>query len=241
MPRSVVRAAIHSSDVQQEEKFMPLNLTTSEGEFTPFIKYNAKAGRFYVRPDGGTEDVEITNPTLAIDLAYIKTGWIYFADGAGPEKVWDPSNEHAAPRPSGPKKFKRGFEVQTFSNALIPGTQEKIGLREFSSTANNVIEAIKEIYAKFEGGAAANRGKVPVFHCTGVKPVEGTYGTNYKPLFELKQWVDRSHIPPFDEVKQQLAQAPAKSVAAQQGRPQPKAVSQQSEDPAADMDDEIPF
>jgi hypothetical protein len=56
---------------------MPLNLTTSEGEFTPYIKYNAKAGRFYVRPDGGTEDVEISNPVLAFDMANIKTGWIY--------------------------------------------------------------------------------------------------------------------------------------------------------------------
>jgi hypothetical protein len=185
---------------------MPLNLSTSEGEFAPYIKYNAKAGRFYIRPDGGTEDVEISNPVLAFDMANIKTGWIYFAEGTGPEKVWDPSNDHPAPKPPGPKKFKRGFEVQTFSNALIPGTKQKIGLREFSSTAGNVISAIVEMYAEFEAGAVANKGKVPAFHCTGVKPVAGAFGTNYEPLFELKQWVERSRIPEFDEVKQQSIQ-----------------------------------
>jgi hypothetical protein len=185
---------------------MPLNLSTNEGEFTPYIKYNAKAGRFYVRPDGGTEDVEISNPVLAFDMANIKTGWIYFAEGIGPEKVWDPSNDHPAPKPPGSKKFKRGFEVQTFSNALIPGTKQKIGLREFSSTAGNVISAIVEMFNEFETGAAANKGKVPVFACTGVKPVIGAFGTNYEPLFELKQWVERSRIPEFDEVKQQAIQ-----------------------------------
>jgi hypothetical protein len=185
---------------------MPLNLSTSDGEFIPFIKYNAKAGRFYVRPDGGTEDVEIVNPVLAFDMANIKTGWIYFAEGSGPEKIWDPSLDHMAPKPPGPKKFMRGFEVQTFSNALIPGTKQKIGLREFSSTAKNVNEAIIEMFNEFEVGASSNKGKVPVFHCTGVTPVPGTYGTNYKPRFELRQWVERSRVPQFDELKQQPIQ-----------------------------------
>jgi hypothetical protein len=155
-------------------------------------------------------------------MAYIKTGWIYHPEGAGPEKVWDPSNQQMAPKPPGPKKFKRGFEVQFFSNALIPGTKEKIGLREFSSTANVVLESINEMYEEFEAGAAKNPGKVPVYHLTGVKPVEGSYGTNYKPLFVLKQWVDRSLIPDFDRVKEEPPQ--------------------DSEHPAGDaMDDSIPF
>ena len=74
----------------------------------------------------------------------IKTGWFNYTEGQGPEKVWDPSREQMAPKPPGPKKFRRGFEVMTFSNTIIPGTKppQKIGLREFSSTASNVIAAI---------------------------------------------------------------------------------------------------
>lgn len=202
---------------------MPLNLSVGDADFTPFIKYNAKAGRFYVRADGQTEDVEIHNPTLVFDMWNIRTGWIYYAEGAGPEKVWDPSNDNPAPKPPGGKKFKRGFEVQTFSNALIPGTTQKIGLREFSSTAGNAINAIVSMFNQFEAGAPSNKGKVPIFACTGVKPVTGTFGTNYEPQFELKGWIERARIPELDEVKQQTI---------------PVA---QTENPGGDMDDEIPF
>ncbi len=176
---------------------MPLNLSVSDGEFTPYLKYNAKAGRFYAKPEGGDE-VEITNPVLAIDMANIRTGWIYYPEGAGPEKVWDPSPEIAAPKPPGPKKFKRGFEVQVIGNADIPGTNQRIGLREFSSTASNVITSILRMHAEYEAGLAANPGKVPVYSCAAVKPINGSYGVNYEPLFKLVKWVERSYVAEFD-------------------------------------------
>lgn len=178
---------------------MPLNLTVGDADFTPFMKYNAKAGRFYIRPDGATEEVEIVNPVLAFDMANIRTGWIFYAEGSGPEKVWDPSPTQMAAKPNGPRKFKRGFEVMVFGNGTIPRTTQKIGLREFSSTATNVITAILNMHAAFEAGLAANKDKVPVFACEGVKPVAGSYGTNYEPLFALKGWVERSRVPEFDE------------------------------------------
>lgn len=177
---------------------MPLNLSVSDGDFTPYLKYNAKAGRFYAKPEGG-EEVEITNPAIAIDMAGIKTGWIFYPEGAGPEKVWDPSPDVAAPRPAGPKKFKRGFEVQVIGNALIPGTQQALGLREFSSTASNVITSILRMHAEYEAGMADNPGKVPVFVCKSVKPITGSYGVNYEPIFTLSQWVERSRVSEFDQ------------------------------------------
>jgi hypothetical protein len=178
---------------------MPLNLSVGEGDFTPYLKYNAKAGRFYVKPEGATEEVEIVNPFLAIDMANIKTGWLYYAEGSGPEKVWDPSSSQMAPRPPGPKKFKRGFEVMVYGNAIVPSTNKMLGLREFSSTAGNVISAILRMYAEYEAGAANNPGCVPAYTCNGVKPINGAYGVNYEPLFELRQWVPRAKIPAFDE------------------------------------------
>lgn len=176
---------------------MPLNLSVSDGDFTPYLKYNAKAGRFYAKPENGDE-VEITNPALAIDMANIKTGWIFYPEGAGPEKVWDPSPETTATKPPGPKKFKRGFEVQVIGNAMIPGTQQLIGLREFSSTASNVITSILRMHAEYEAGLTANPGKVPVYVCKSVKPITGSYGVNYEPIFTLVQWVERSRVAEFD-------------------------------------------
>jgi hypothetical protein len=178
---------------------MPLNLSVGDGDFTPFMKYNAKAGRFYVRPEGATEEVEIVNPVLAFDMANIKTGWLFYSEGSGPEKIWDPSLTQAAPKPNDARKFKRGFEVMVYGNGIIPRTNQKLGLRELSSTAANVITAILRMYADYEASVAANPGAVPIFACEGVKPINGAYGVNYEPLFTLKGWVPRSRIPEFDE------------------------------------------
>jgi len=177
---------------------MPLNLSVGDGDFVPYLKYNAKAGRFYVKPEGASEEVEITNPLLAFDMANIKTGWLYYAEGSGPEKVWDPSPTQMAPKPPGPKKFKRGFEVMVFGNTMLPGGKP-LGLREFSSTAGNVIAALLRMHATFEAGGADTVGKVPVFKCIGVKPITGAYGVNYEPQFELTTWVGRDKVPAFDE------------------------------------------
>lgn len=177
---------------------MPLNLSVNDGDFAAYLKYNAKAGRFYAKPEGGTEEVEIHNPLLAFNMAAVRTGWLYYAEGSGPEKIWDPSPQHAAERPPGPKKFKRGFEVMVYGNTVIPGTQQKLGLREFSSTAGNVIAAMLRMHAEYEAGMAANVGKYPVYACDQVKPITGMYGVNYEPIFTLKMWVDRSRVPEFD-------------------------------------------
>jgi hypothetical protein len=177
---------------------MPLNLSVGDGEFVPFIKYNAKAGRFYVKGADGGPEIEVEKPRLVFDMANIRTGWIYYAEGAGPEKVWDPSQTEAAPRPNGPQKWKRGFEVMVVGADNIPGVG-KLGAREFSSTAGNVITSILQMHAEYEAGMKANANKVPFYVCTGVRPISGHYGTNYEPLFRLHSWIDRSKVPALDE------------------------------------------
>lgn len=179
---------------------MPLNLTVNDGDFTPYLKYNAKAGRFYVKPQGreGASDVEIERPVLAFDMANIRTGWLYYSEGSGPEKIWDPSPTQMADRPPGPRKFKRGFEVMVYGNTDIPGIG-RLGLREFSSTAGTVISSILQMHMIYENGITANLRKVPIFGCTGVIAIPGAYGTNYEPAFQLKGWVERAKVPAFDE------------------------------------------
>jgi hypothetical protein len=154
---------------------MPLPLSTSDGDFTPFIKYNTKAGRWYIRDEEGS-DVEVINPKLIFDFDNIKTGWLFFEEGLGPEKIWDPKGD-VAPKPSGPKKWRRGFEVTVYGTDKAFG--KVIGEREFSSTATNCIAAIIDMYKVYEDEKEANAGRLPYFQCTGVKPMQSKHGTNY--------------------------------------------------------------
>lgn len=214
---------------------MPLNLSAGgDGDFTPYLKYNAKAGRFYVRPQNATSDIEVEKPRLAIDLANIKTGWIYYPEGGGapPEKVWDPSLSQQAPRPSGPKKFKRGFEVMVVGGDNIPGVGT-LGLREFGSTAGVVIGAILKMYDLYEVGAAQHPDKVPFFRCTQVLGVDGKYGTNYEPVFSLINWVERKKVPELDAHLATSENAPERSAPSNGHQPPPPRND--------DLNDEIPF
>lgn len=177
---------------------MPLNLSAGgDGEFIPYLKFSAKAGRFYVRSQGSMQDVEVEKPRLLIDMANIKTGWIYYQEGGPPEKLWDASLTVAAPRPAGPRKFKRGFELLVLGGDQLPGIG-KLGLREFSSTAGAVIGAILKMYDTYETGSHSNPGKLPFFANRSVLPIQGQYGTNYEPVFELVSWVERAKAPEFD-------------------------------------------
>lgn len=228
---------------------MPLNLASGDADFTPFLKYNAKAGRFYVRPQGATEDVEVVNPRLAIDMNYIKTGWIYYSqEGGAPEKVWDPTITQMAPRPAGPKKFKRGFELVVFGNDPVHGLNGVLGLREWTSNASNANNAIMKMYEAYEAGITANRGKVPFYVCTRVIPINGSYGTNYEPVFELKAWIDREKVPAFDEHLERAALGSEQTHSGSHngngsgngsGYYQPQ--QQPNGHPGPDLDDEIPF
>lgn len=224
---------------------MPLNLSTNDGDFVPYLKYNAKAGRFYVRPQGAQQDVEVINPRLVFDMANIKTGWLFYQEGIGPEKVWDPDLVNAAPRPAGPRKFKRGFEVMVYGNDDLPGIG-RLELREFSSTASNVIGVINQMYTAYEQGMKANDGKMPFYRCDGVQAIQGAYGTNYEPQFRLIGWVDRIKVPAFDEFVRKThapTPPPAPPVTARNGHDTAGTDPFHLPDgrPNAPMDDSIPF
>ena len=210
---------------------MPLPLSVSDGEFTPYLQYNAKAGRFYVKVQNEQHPVEVNNPRLAFDMANIKTGWLFYQEGAGPEKVWDTGGT-MGPRPAGPQKWKRGFEVMVFGADKLPGIGA-LGLREFSSTASNVISRILLMYEDYEKGMAANPGKVPIYSCVRVIPITGAYGTNYEPEFHLTGWVDRTRIPAFDEYLRGTAAQPSRQ--AVQPQPARARVPEPASDPFADV------
>ena len=167
---------------------MPLNLEPrSNADFLPYLKFNGRAGRWYVRTDTG-EEKEVSPLTAIFDLANIKTGWIHFAEGMAPNAVWDDGPTREAPSPN----HKRGFSVNVFSPKLLGG------LREFSSNSNGSIIAVKELYAEYErqtAGMAYSAGHqpVPVVTCERVDPVKTRLNTNYQPVLRIVKFVPRPH------------------------------------------------
>jgi hypothetical protein len=197
---------------------MPLNIEPRSGEFTSWLKFNSKSGRWYNRDDSG-EEVEIAELIAIFDLATIKTGWIYYAEGEPPQTCWD-TNGAVAPKPANMPKAKRGFSVNVFAPKLG-------GLREFSSTSNGAIIAVRDLYNElFEAAAERLEGKVPVVRCEKVLPEKGKFGTNYRPVLKIVKWVAR---PPG------LPQSPPKEAVVTPASAAPKGTSD------ADLDDTIPF
>ena len=164
---------------------MPLiQVSNGDGNFDTYVKFNAKAGRWYTKPSDGGEEFEIEKEemTAVWDFANAKTGYFLFAEGMAPEKIYDPSLSQAAPKPDNPKA-KRGVEIRLFFKEL--------GVREFSTTSTFVLGQINDIYDQYEAQAGANEGKLPVVQYTGNKKETNKHGTNYAPLLEIVRWVPR--------------------------------------------------
>lgn len=170
-----------------------LNLGNGSGDFVPFVKYNGKAGRWYIKGADGNEQ-EVVNPSFVADFAKIQTGWFYFNAGQAPEKVLDPSLTEAAPKPvltytddKGKVRdcFKRGFVLHLFSPKNFGGVVE------LSSTAQVMLDALKGLWAQYATAPEAAQGKLPVVAVSGVLPVQSKQGTNYSPVMSITGWVDR--------------------------------------------------
>ncbi len=157
---------------------------TGEGNFTVFVKYDAKAGRWFTKEDEKDAPLfEVKDMTAMFDMDSLQTGWFLFAAGMAPVKQFDPSLTEAGSKPEG--KFKRGFQLNVYSEKNL------LGLREFGSTAGVVIEAMNTLHDHWLAGRGDNPGKLPVVKCVGIAPVIGSHGTNYQPQLEIVAWKDR--------------------------------------------------
>ncbi len=213
---------------------MALNLSTNDGEFTPYLKYNAKAGRWFAKDENGTE-IEIPNPRLAIDMENVKTGWICFPTGSAPIYAWDDTNGMRPPRPApvGGNNYKEGFEVNVFGPDKQPGFGGKpLGIRQWTSTANVAKNAFILLHGEFEKNTGDNPGMIPVFQVTGQKLVKGMHGDNFEPTFILQDWIERDKVPAFAELLAKAAPGPTGW---------PAANGEASTEVGEEIDDEIPF
>jgi hypothetical protein len=165
---------------------MPFMQSTSgDGEdFKVYVKYNAKAGRWYTKEDKpDAEEFEVQDMTAVFDFANLKTGWFLFAPGVAPVKQLNDEMRHWAVKPS--PDFKQGFQLNVFSNKNL------MGVREFASTAGAVIDAMNEVYDDYSSDPQSETGKLPIVKCTTVKPITSKHGTNYQPVLSIIGWVDR--------------------------------------------------
>ena len=171
-----------------------------DGEFTVYVKYNAKAGRWYTKDDQpNATEFEVVNMTAVFDIPNLKTGWFLFQAGSAPDKAINPQLAAWGPKPS--DAHKRGFQINLFSDKNL------LGVREFASTAGSVIEAMNGLYDAWLAAPEAAQGKLPVVKCAGVLPVTGKHGVNYAPVLEIVAWVDRPAQ--LGEVTAKAASGPA--------------------------------
>lgn len=185
-------------------------------DFKVYVKYNAKAGRWYTKEDKPeATDFEVADMTAVFDFKSLKTGWFLFAPGVAPVKQLNDELRHWAVKPS--PDFKQGFQIDVFSNKNL------LGLREFASTAGAVIEAMNNVYDDYDSSPESKTGKLPIVKCTDVRPIVSKHGTNYQPVLVITGWTERPA---------ELAEKPA-HVPAPPMQPAP------AFDP--DLDDDCPF
>lgn len=154
-----------------------MSLYTPETNSKPFVKYNAKAGRWFF------QDNEVQNPSFVADFENVKKAYMFYKEGQAPDVVVFPSLDAQVEKPS--ENHKLGLIVEVFSNDLFGGVVE------FSSNSSITCGALSDLYEEYEKGANDNKGKLPVVKVTGAEAISGQYGTNYKPLFEIEKWVDK--------------------------------------------------
>jgi hypothetical protein len=170
------------------------------GDYNDFVKYDANAGRlFRMDKDATTYEqlpVDITTPAprFAIDFGSLEVGYGFFSQGNPPDLRLVP---YGQPLPEQPRdldekkrlKFRPTFRVKLVGKVLD-------GLREWTSQANCVMEAVEDLHQKFKEHPEAQAGKVPIVEMTRTLPVTLGKGkrarTIYAPCFQIIGWTERT-------------------------------------------------
>lgn len=167
------------------------------GDIVPFVKYDARAGRFF-RNDRSQDQsgnytntpVDITSNFRAVmDLENLEVGYLLFAAGAAPAfmlvRLGDPM-----PHKPADGKWKQGVRVMMKLHGVCGGD-----VRETSSNAAAFLKGFDDLHTLYEAGKAANPGKLPIVVLKTTMPITSGSGekksTNYQPVFEIAGWAPR--------------------------------------------------
>lgn len=208
------------------------------GDIVPFVKYDARAGRFF-RNDRSEQNgaysnnaVDITSNFKAVmDLENLEVGYLLFAAGSAPAfmlvKLGDPM-----PHKPADGKWKQGLRVMMKLHADCGGD-----VRETSSNAAAFLKGFDELHSLYEAGKAVNPGKLPIVVLKTTMPITSGSGdkksTNYQPVFEITGWAPRPkdlvHVakgagasPPAQGSSQPAAQSAPSTGSTQVGAPTAK-------------------
>jgi hypothetical protein len=189
---------------------MALGLPPGGGDIIPMIKYDARAGRISRDGDDITQ-----NFSAVFDLAQVDIGWIKFASMMAPDFVLARAGSRVPDRPS--PEHKRGVRLNLLLARSVGGD-----LREFSSAAGCVIDAIDDLHSKYEAAPESKEDKLPIVSLTGSTPIKTTtpkgVTTNYRPNFVITGWTTRPDILPItDGPTAPASRPPSSSQPAQPG------------------------
>jgi hypothetical protein len=184
------------------------------GDIIPFVKYDARAGRFFrndrteINGAYSNNAVDITSSFKAVmDLENLEVGYLLFAAGSAPQfllvKLGDPM-----PQKPTDAKWKQGVRVMMKLHQSCGGD-----VRETSSNAAAFLKGFDELHSAYEASKAANPGKLPIVTLKTTTPITSGSGdkksTNYQPVFEISGWaprpVDLVHVGKGNTVQQQPA------------------------------------
>ena len=194
-----------------------------DGEFTPVLKYDARAGRFFrverVNTGNGFEndDVDITQGVKFLaDFENVEVGYARFSAGQAPDFHLVPIGHQLPAQPSPAALKCRSLHAEVELKEC--GGERPV--REISGASKAFRGAIEAVYRQYLEQRDKNAGKLPVLTCDKITPVKTGSGaqssTNYHPTFRISGWSERKDLVfvPKAVVPSQAAQVLAATVSA---------------------------
>jgi hypothetical protein len=167
------------------------------GDFTPIIKYDARAGRVFRVDREQTTDGFANNPIditatfkAVVDFENIEVGWIDFPVGSAPSFALVPMGNQLPARPS--QKHKNGIRMLV---KLSKGCGGDKPVREIAGTSKAFLGGVEQVYAEYAREKAKYPGQLPVISLVSTTPIVSgngaTKSTNYRPTFRIDGWAKR--------------------------------------------------
>lgn len=217
------------------------------GDIIPFVKYDARAGRFFRRDrtqdtsgNYTSNDVDITKDFKAvIDMENVEVGFMKFGNGSAPEFVLVKLGNPMPPKPAG-EGVKQGARLMMKLHQSCGGD-----IREIAGNAAAFLKGVDELHTTYEQQKGANAGKLPIVTLKTTIPITSGSGqkksTNYQPVFEIVGWAARPndlvHVPKIAGAQSagaQSAQSSGQATAPTTGSTQVGAPTKQLEPAGAD-------
>ena len=136
---------------------------SSGGDFTPILKYDARAGRFTrvdrVNDGNGfaNDDVDITQGIKFIaDFENVEVGWLAFTPGAAPSFVLVPIGSQLPPQPS--ENHKNGLRFMLKLSKECGGEQP---VREIAGNSKAFLSGVEAVYTQYLAEKAKKSRQAP--------------------------------------------------------------------------------